>query len=104
LLAQLAPLGRAVRLPVGQQPGEGRAAVALFIAQLAGFPAGEQISGPAPGAGQIARFAGPVEAGKQRQVDGKKLCSIWRSCQRSKAAVSATQPASTAHSSPWDQL
>ncbi len=84
--------------------GKRRAAVALFLPQFTSFPAGQQIGGPALGRSDIALFAGAVQAGEQRQVNGKKPSVIWRRCQRSKAATSGTQPASTAHSSPRDQL
>ena len=60
------------RLPVAQQTGKRRAAVALFLPQFTSFPAGQQIGGPALGRSDIALFAGAVQAGEQRQVNGKK--------------------------------
>ncbi len=42
-----APRRRTVRLPVAQQTGKRRAAVALFLPQFTSFPAGQQIGGPA---------------------------------------------------------
>jgi len=72
LLAQGAPRRRTVRLPVAQQTGKRRAAVALFLPQFTSFPAGQQIGGPALGRSDIALFAGAVQAGEQRQVNGKK--------------------------------